>query len=175
MENFPNRQLLRIMRDIDELKNDKYYDWEVQLCPSSEFNSCMIYLQGPRGTPYEHGLFALQFIFPVEFPFCPPEIYFTTRIFHPNIDGIVGDVSIDFSSICAKTTLRSYLHLIIELLKNPNGTIFVNYEAGFLWNNNRALFDNEASKITRKYAMDHLDTVSVSNAPLFTIAVSLRE
>jgi len=43
-------------------------------------------IQGPTGTPYEGGLFAMDVKFPAEYPFKPPKIAFITKIYHPNIE-----------------------------------------------------------------------------------------
>lgn len=38
-------------------------------------------LTGPAGTPYEDGLFFLDVDFPIDYPFKPPKIKFTTNIY----------------------------------------------------------------------------------------------
>ncbi|KAI8085859.1 ubiquitin-conjugating enzyme E2D 1, isoform CRA_a [Gilbertella persicaria] len=49
-------------------------------------------LTGPQGTPYQGGHFKLDITFSADYPFKPPKIKFTTKIYHPNID--------DDGSIC---------------------------------------------------------------------------
>ena len=49
---------------------------------------------GPIATPYYGGIFKLQILFPVDYPYEPPKITFITRIFHPNIDKY-GNICLD--------------------------------------------------------------------------------
>lgn len=46
----------------------------------------MCYLQGPKGTVYEEGVFNLSVHIPPRYPFEPPQFRFITPVYHPNID-----------------------------------------------------------------------------------------
>ena len=43
-------------------------------------------IEGPTDSPYEGGLFELDFLLPKTYPFQPPQVTFKTKIYHPNID-----------------------------------------------------------------------------------------
>lgn len=51
-------------------------------------------IMGPRGSPYDGGVFFLAIHFPTDYPFKPPKVNFTTRIYHPNINSN-GSICLD--------------------------------------------------------------------------------
>jgi len=102
------------------LINDNWYKW--QLC-----------ILGPKGSPYEGGVYYLSIEFPNTYPFSPPSVQFITPIYHSNIkshldNGGCGCKYCKTNSIClgilrddwspAFTTERVLL-TILELLACP--------------------------------------------------------
>src|SRR3984885_16089818 len=60
---------------------------------------CLVYhwqatIMGPPDSPYTGGVFFLLIHFPVDYPFKPPKVNFTTRIYHPNINSN-GSICLD--------------------------------------------------------------------------------
>lgn len=53
------------------VKEENFFIWEALI-------------EGPPGTPFEGGVFAAQLNFPRDYPLSPPNMRFTSRIFHPN-------------------------------------------------------------------------------------------
>jgi ubiquitin-conjugating enzyme (huntingtin interacting protein 2) len=43
---------------------------------------------GPVGTPYEGGRFEVDIKIPNEYPFRPPAMKFTTKLWHPNVSSV---------------------------------------------------------------------------------------
>uniref|UniRef100_A0AAQ5XL33 E2 ubiquitin-conjugating enzyme n=1 Tax=Amphiprion ocellaris TaxID=80972 RepID=A0AAQ5XL33_AMPOC len=51
-------------------------------------------IMGPPDSPYQGGVFFLTIHFPTDYPFKPPKVAFTTRIYHPNINSN-GSICLD--------------------------------------------------------------------------------
>ncbi|RSH95328.1 Ubiquitin-conjugating enzyme E2 4 [Saitozyma podzolica] len=51
-------------------------------------------IMGPADSPYSGGVFFLSLTFPTDYPFKPPKVSFTTKIYHPNINAN-GSICLD--------------------------------------------------------------------------------
>ena len=52
-------------------------------------------LKGPGGTPYDGGTFIVDIMIPQQYPFEPPKMKFTTKVWHPNISSQTGAICLD--------------------------------------------------------------------------------
>ena len=52
-------------------------------------------IRGPADTPYEGGRFAIDIVFPPDYPYGPPKMKFITKIWHPNISSQTGAICLD--------------------------------------------------------------------------------
>ena len=53
-----------------------------------------MWLDTQSDSPYSGGVFFLAIHFPTDYPFKPPKVNFTTRIYHPNINSN-GSICLD--------------------------------------------------------------------------------
>ncbi|ELU03503.1 hypothetical protein CAPTEDRAFT_31902, partial [Capitella teleta] len=75
---------------------------------------------GPHETPYAGGVFFLSIHFPIDYPFKPPRVAFTTRIYHPNINSN-GSICLDIlrEQWSPALTVSKVLLSICSLLADP--------------------------------------------------------
>ena len=107
-------------------------------------------LHGPSETPYAGMTFKLTFSFPANYPFAPPEVLFTTPIYHPNID-FSGRICLDIlkDKWSAVLNVQAVLLSLQSLLAEPNCKSPLNGEAAELWEGKR--IEEFCEKVKKRY------------------------
>ena len=111
-------------------------------------------IMGPDESPYAGGVFFLDIHFPADYPFKPPKVHFTTRIYHCNINsngGICLDILKDQWS--PALTISKVLLSICSLLTDPNPDDPLVPDIAQLLKTDRTRHDSTAREWTSKYAM----------------------
>jgi ubiquitin-conjugating enzyme E2 D/E len=144
--------LRRINKEIADLKADPptncsagpigsdLYQWEAVI-------------MGPVDSPYTGGIFKLRIQFPVDYPFKPPHIQFTTKIYHPNINAS-GMICLDIlkTQWSPALTISKVLLSICSLLTDPNPKDPFVPDIATQYMNNREEYETEAKRWTLRYA-----------------------
>jgi len=120
-----------------ELNDDNLNEWKV-------------FIEGPKETFYEGGIFQLSMKFPSDYPMMPPTVHFVSDFWHPNVynDGkvcisILHPPGVDEMSgelpgerWLPTQTVTTILLSIISLLNSPNTSSPANVDASVEWRRN---------------------------------------
>jgi len=111
-------------------------------------------IMGPSDSPYAGGVFFLGITFPTDYPFKPPKVNFTTKIYHPNINAN-GSICLDIlkEQWSPALTISKVLLSICSMLTDPNPDDPLVPDIAHLYKNDRARYESTAREWTRKYAM----------------------
>jgi ubiquitin-conjugating enzyme E2 D/E len=148
-----NMALKRIRKELEDLKRDPPAQ-----CSAGPVGDDLFHWQatimGPPDSPYQGGVFFLTIHFPTDYPFKPPKVSFTTRIYHPNINSN-GSICLDIlrSQWSPALTISKVLLSICSLLCDPNPDDPLVPEIARIYKTDRDKYNELAREWTRKYAM----------------------
>jgi ubiquitin-conjugating enzyme E2 D/E len=108
--------LNRIQKELQALELDR--GWTNNSLEQDKYNpfECRAVIIGPANSPYQDGVFFLDVSFPLDYPFKPPEVRFTTKIYHCNIS-TNGEMSLDILRLYGSGGLWSPAYTMSMVLK----------------------------------------------------------
>ena len=109
---------------------------------------------GPDKSAYHGGCYRLNIDFPSDYPSKAPKVYFTTKIFHPNINYTSGEVCIESLNNWNNNRKMTEVFMSIYcLLIKPNPDSPLNGEAANLYKESISKFNERVNKDVRAYAL----------------------
>lgn len=144
----------RLKRELERLAQNPTEG--ISCYPKSDnFDNLVATIVGPRGSPYNDGIFQLEINIPAEYPFEPPRITFQTPVYHPNIDN-KGRICMDLLNMPPKGNwnpsigLKNLLDAVQCLLGNPNPDDPLMADIAEEYKFNRQKFESNARKFTEE-------------------------
>lgn len=135
------------------------------------------YVYGPPDTPYEGGRFHLEIKIPDTYPFSPPKVKFSTRIWHPNISSATGAICLDIlkDQWAAAMTIRTVLLSLQTLLAVPEASDPQDAIVARQYLENIELFRQTARYWTYIYALPSCGVINTTPHMRFKSAPSLSK
>ncbi|XP_041485555.1 ubiquitin-conjugating enzyme E2 2-like [Lytechinus pictus] len=142
----------RLIKELQDIQRDPPAN-----CSAGMDNDIMHWsatIMGPKNSPYEGGVFCLTIQFPTDYPFKPPKVNFTTKIYHPNINSN-GSICLDIlrSQWSPALTISKVLLSICSMLDDPNADDPLVPEIARVYKVDKSRYNNIAKEWTTKHAM----------------------
>jgi len=154
IKNLSNMALKRIQKELTDLNKDPPAQ-----CSAGPVGDDLFHWQatimGPGDSPYQGGVFFLNIHFPTDYPFKPPRVSFTTRIYHPNINSN-GSICLDIlrAQWSPALTVSKVLLSICSLLTDPNPDDPLVPDIAKMFKQDRTKYNAYATEWTKKYAQN---------------------
>jgi ubiquitin-conjugating enzyme E2 D/E len=148
----------RIARELADLKKDPPGDCSAGPLEESDMFTWEAVLFGPPDTPYAGGVFNANIQFPLDYPFKPPRVMFTTKIYHPNINA-QGFICLDIlkQNWSPALTISKVLLSVLSMLSDPNPNDPLVPDIADQYVKNRAEYELIAREWTQLYAQGVMD------------------
>ena len=146
--------LKRIQKELIDLRKDPPTNCSAGPLDEKDQFTWQATIMGPDDSPYAGGVFFLNIRFPTDYPFKPPKMAFTTRIYHCNVNSN-GSICLDIlkDQWSPALTISKVLLSISSLMTDANPDDPLVPEIAHLLKTNKEKHDANAREWTRKYAM----------------------
>mmetsp|Transcript_13126 Transcript_13126/g.23308 ORF Transcript_13126/g.23308 Transcript_13126/m.23308 type:complete len:149 (-) Transcript_13126:327-773(-) len=144
----------RIAKELADIKKDPPANCSAGPTESDLFH-WQATIMGPPDSPFAGGVFFVSITFPPDYPFKPPKVSFTTKVYHPNVN-IQGAICLDIlkDQWSPALTISKVLLSISSLLTDPNPDDPLVPEIAHILKTDKKRYEATAKEWTAKYAME---------------------
>jgi len=135
-----------------------------EIVDSNNLFDWLVYLEGPKETPYEGGVFRLLMKFPPDYPMSPPELRFLSGFWHPNVydDGKVcisilhppGEDPMSGERPGERwlptQTVTTIVLSVMSMLADPNISSPANVDASVQWRKDRTNYIKKCRELVER-------------------------
>jgi ubiquitin-conjugating enzyme E2 D len=148
----PVASLRRLNKELVEINRSQ--PSYCSAAPCEDMYTWQATITGPSDTPYAGGVFYLNIHIHEDYPYKPPIIKFTSKIYHCNIN-LNGSISLDIlqDQWSPALTISKLLISITSLLSDPNPYDPMVPEIARMYKEDKVKHDRVAKEWTKKYAM----------------------
>jgi len=145
--------LRRLQREYSEIQQDPPSNCTAGPVSDADFFTWKAMILRPAESPFQGGVFNLTIRFPSDYPFKPPIVTFSTKIYHPNINA-AGGICLDIlkQQWSPALTISKVLLSILSLLTDANPNDPLVPEIANIYKTNRAEYEQVAREWTQLYA-----------------------
>jgi len=147
----------RIAKEYAELSQSPPEGVTVTLPASETLHTWHVTLRGPPSTPYHKGTFGIILTLPVDYPFKPPVVRFTTRIYHPNVtNDSLGNICLALlkpENWKPSTKIAAVLESLRSLLVEPQPDDPLEERIADEYRTDRPAWEANARNYVSRYAM----------------------
>jgi len=143
---------------------DPVEGFTVELEDEASLFEWKVYIEGPKDTCYEGGVFQLQLSFPKDYPMSPPVLKFMSDFWHPNVyhdgkvcmsilhppgeDAMSGELAEE--RWLPTQSVTTIVLSLMSLLNDPNCSSPANVDASVEWRKQRESYINKCKKLVEK-------------------------
>lgn len=143
---------------------DPVEGFTVELLDEASLYEWKVFLEGPKDTCYESGVFELRLSFPKDYPMSPPTLKFISDFWHPNVyndgkvcmsilhppgeDAMSGELAEE--RWLPTQSVTTIVLSLMSLLNDPNCSSPANVDASVEWRKNRDSYVNKCRKLAEK-------------------------
>jgi len=148
-----SNRVRRIAKELQDIQSDTESNIFCEPASGSDLSHLRASFPGPPDTPYEGGTYIVDIKIPNEYPFRPPSMSFTTKLWHPNVSSQTGAICLDTigSAWSPVLTIKSALLSLQSLLSTPEPKDPQDAEVASMLMNNPDQFQ----RIAREWAIKH--------------------